>query len=133
MKPMSAMLARLSAAVLVVVVFAGCKSRGHGCHSTSDPVVGSASRPLPPMLPSPSATTPTVTPALPNAVPKSTTKYGGQKTCPVMGDELGSMGEAIPVTVKGETIFVCCRGCVRRVQADPEKYVAIVRAERAAP
>lgn len=59
--------------------------------------------------------------------------YGGQKLCPVTGDELGSMGEPIPVSVRGQTIWVCCRGCVAKVQRDPEKYLAKLRAERAAP
>ena len=58
--------------------------------------------------------------------------YGGQKTCPVMGEELGSMGPAVPVTVRGETIYVCCRGCAGKVQRDPDKYIPKVLAERAA-
>lgn len=56
--------------------------------------------------------------------------YGGQKTCPVMAEELGSMGPAIPVTVKGQTIYVCCRGCASRVQRDPDAYLAKVDSER---
>jgi len=40
------------------------------------------------------------------------------------------MGGAIPVTVNGETIKVCCQGCVKSVEDDPEKYLAIVHAER---
>ena len=58
--------------------------------------------------------------------------YGGQKTCPVMGEELGSMGPAVPVTVKGETIYVCCQGCASKVQRDLDKYLPKVLAERAA-
>lgn len=51
------------------------------------------------------------------------------KLCPVMGEPLGSMGEPVPVTVAGETLFVCCRGCVKKVKADPAKYFAIARNE----
>ncbi len=58
-------------------------------------------------------------------------KYGGQKTCPVMGDVLGEMGEPIPVSVKGQAVYVCCKGCVAKVQRDPDKYLAVVAAERA--
>lgn|GEM_PF-6247120 len=54
----------------------------------------------------------------------------GQKLCPVTGEPLDSMGGAIPVTVKGETIKVCCQGCVKAVTKDPDKYLAIVHAER---
>jgi hypothetical protein len=56
--------------------------------------------------------------------------YGGQKNCPVMDEPLGSMGPAIPVTVQGQTIYVCCRGCAAKVQRDPDKYLAKVMAER---
>lgn len=48
-----------------------------------------------------------------------------------MGDVLGEMGDPIPVSVKGQTVFVCCRGCVAKVQRDPDKYLAAVAAERA--
>ncbi|MDV6031466.1 MAG: hypothetical protein F9B45_15490 [Phycisphaera sp. RhM] len=51
------------------------------------------------------------------------------KLCPVMGELLGSMGDPVPVTVGGETLFVCCRGCVKKVKADPAKYFAIARSE----
>ncbi|MBX9583751.1 MAG: hypothetical protein K2X87_25905, partial [Gemmataceae bacterium] len=69
----------------------------------------------------------------PAALPPATAaaKYGGQRTCPVMGDVLGEMGEPIPVSVKGQTVFVCCKGCVSKVQRDPDKYLAVVAAERA--
>ena len=56
--------------------------------------------------------------------------YGGQKTCPVTDEALGSMGPPIPVTVKGQTIFVCCQGCVAEVQGDPDVYLAKVMRER---
>ena len=55
--------------------------------------------------------------------------YGGQRTCPVSGAELGSMGDPIPVAVKGQTVYVCCSGCVRKLKANPEEYVAKVREE----
>jgi hypothetical protein len=47
----------------------------------------------------------------------------------VTGEELGSMGNPIPVTVKGETVLVCCQGCVKKVQRNPDKYLAKVHAE----
>ena len=52
-----------------------------------------------------------------------------QKLCPVTGEPLGSMGGSIPVSANGETIYVCCQGCVKAVNKDPEKYLAIVRSE----
>jgi len=57
--------------------------------------------------------------------------YGGQKTCPVTGEKLGSMGPAVSVTVRGETIYVCCQGCVGKVQRDPDTHLRMVEAEHA--
>lgn len=70
---------------------------------------------------------------LPNVAPPiaAARPYGGQKTCPVMDEPLGSMGPAIPISVEGETIYVCCKGCAAKVQHAPEKYLAKVVADRA--
>ena len=57
-------------------------------------------------------------------------KYGGQTTCPVTDEELGSMGPPVPVKVKGQTIYVCCKGCVKTVESSPEQYIAKVARER---
>ena len=46
-----------------------------------------------------------------------------QTVCPVTGEELGTMGKRISVTVDGQTIFVCCRSCVATVKRNPGKYV----------
>ncbi len=46
-------------------------------------------------------------------------------TCPVSGEVLGSMGDAIKVDVDGREVLVCCKGCVKKVKADP-KYLAEV-------
>lgn len=56
-----------------------------------------------------------------------------QTTCPVTGEKLGSMGQPVPVSVKGETIYVCCQSCVDAVRAEPDKYLTIVRSQRAGP
>lgn len=76
------------------------------------------------------ATQPSPTPQ-PAPAAQAQAPYGGQRTCPVMDEELGAHGTPIPVTVRGQTIYVCCKGCVRRVQADPDRYLAMVAEERA--
>ena len=58
--------------------------------------------------------------------------YGGQKTCPVTGEELGSHGAAIPVSIQGQTIYVCCESCVNAVRRNPGAYLPKVEAERKA-
>jgi YHS domain-containing protein len=52
-----------------------------------------------------------------------------QRVCPVTGDELGSLGPPIPVTVRGKTVWVCCEGCVRAVQRNPDKYLPAIEEE----
>ncbi len=49
-----------------------------------------------------------------------------QKMCPVSDEELGGMGPPVKMLVKGEPIFLCCKGCEKRVNADPDKYLAKV-------
>jgi hypothetical protein len=46
--------------------------------------------------------------------------------CPVSGEELGSMGEPITVTVEGRDVRLCCKGCVRKIEAEPAKYLKVV-------
>jgi hypothetical protein len=46
-----------------------------------------------------------------------------QRVCPVTGDALGEMGVPIKVRVRGRDIFVCCKGCVAKIQREPTKYL----------
>ena len=52
-----------------------------------------------------------------------------QRTCPVTGAELGSMGPPVPVSVAGRTIEVCCGGCREKVMQNPELYLARMERE----
>jgi YHS domain-containing protein len=47
-----------------------------------------------------------------------------QGTCPVTGEQLGSMGPPYKTTVKGQVIFLCCEGCEETIKKDPDKYLA---------
>ncbi len=49
-----------------------------------------------------------------------------QATCPVMDEPLGSMGQPVKVLVGDKPIYLCCKGCVKKVQAQPAKYLAVV-------
>jgi YHS domain-containing protein len=64
------------------------------------------------------------------AAPPAAGPYAGQRTCPVTGEELDPAGGAIPVTVRGQTVYVCCPGCAATVKGDPEPYLARALAER---
>ena len=47
-----------------------------------------------------------------------------QKTCPVSGDALGSMGKPYKVTVKDREVFLCCSGCKGEITENPDKFLA---------
>jgi multidrug efflux pump subunit AcrA (membrane-fusion protein) len=44
-----------------------------------------------------------------------------QKFCPITGLLLGSMGVPVKITLKGQTVFLCCPGCVDEAKKNPEK------------
>lgn len=52
-------------------------------------------------------------------------------TCPVSGEELGSMGEPVSIVHEGQTIKFCCDNCVPKFKKDPEKYMAKLKEEAA--
>ncbi len=54
-----------------------------------------------------------------------------QAKCPVMDEPLGSMGGPIKVMVGDKPIFLCCKGCIKKVQAEPAKYLAMVYGNQA--
>jgi hypothetical protein len=43
-----------------------------------------------------------------------------------MDEPLGSMGQPVKVLVGDKPIFLCCKGCVKKIEAEPAKYVALV-------
>lgn len=50
-----------------------------------------------------------------------------QKICPVMKKPLPEKPQH--VMVKQRIVFVCCKPCIEKVQADPEKYLAVINAQ----
>lgn len=50
-----------------------------------------------------------------------------QEWCVVMKESrLGEMGPPLKLNVKGHPVFVCCKGCKRKAEADPDKTLAKV-------
>ncbi|HYW81465.1 MAG TPA: heavy metal-binding domain-containing protein [Thermoguttaceae bacterium] len=47
-----------------------------------------------------------------------------QRVCAVSGSRLGGMGTPVKVTMNGQSLFLCCKGCVGKVEKDPAGYVA---------
>lgn len=46
-----------------------------------------------------------------------------QKTCPVSKEELDSMGGPWKVSRGDNATFICCKSCLKQVQADPDKFL----------
>ena len=46
-----------------------------------------------------------------------------QKVCPVTGAALDSMGGPVKVLVGQRPLYLCCKGCLGKVQSDPEAYL----------
>lgn len=46
------------------------------------------------------------------------------KTCIVTGNELGSMGTPVTKVFQGREIKFCCKACVAKFDANPQKYLA---------
>ena len=51
-----------------------------------------------------------------------------QQFCPVTGAKLGSMSNPVPVVVGEHMVYVCCAGCVAKVEQNPEIYLPTSRA-----
>jgi hypothetical protein len=49
-----------------------------------------------------------------------------QQVCPVMGTKLGSHGMPVKMLVGDQPLYLCCKGCIRKVEADPQTYLAKV-------
>jgi hypothetical protein len=45
-------------------------------------------------------------------------------TCIVAGGKLGSMGEPVEVVAGTQLVRFCCKGCLPKFKADPQKYLA---------
>ena len=48
-----------------------------------------------------------------------------QEWCVVQTDErLGSMGPPIKLDIKGQPVFICCKGCKKKAERDPDATLA---------
>lgn len=51
------------------------------------------------------------------------------KICPVSGNPIGSMGPGITHLYHGRIYHLCCGGCIKTFDSDPEKYSKIAESE----
>jgi uncharacterized protein (TIGR03000 family) len=47
-----------------------------------------------------------------------------QKVCPMTGDPLGVLGVPEKIALKGQPVLLCCKDCIERAKAEPEKTLA---------
>lgn len=57
------------------------------------------------------------------AVVKSQLATYTSKICAVSGRELGGMGKPIDLVIANKLVRLCCKGCIKKVKADPLKYL----------
>jgi hypothetical protein len=46
-----------------------------------------------------------------------------QKVCKITGEDLFAMGGPVKVARGDQSVFVCCQGCIKTIQANPDKYL----------
>jgi hypothetical protein len=46
-----------------------------------------------------------------------------QATCPVRGLALGAMGKPVKITINGQAVFLCCKGCALEARNHPDEIV----------
>jgi hypothetical protein len=102
--------------VLGTVGLAGLVLVGTGCGDGHDRNAQSHAAPAAKAAEAPA------TPADPNAKPYPL------KTCLVSGEELGKMGEPFRFTYKGQEIKLCCKGCEKDFNKEPEKFLQKIAA-----
>jgi YHS domain-containing protein len=65
---------------------------------------------------------------LSGAAPEAKTERIGEpytlSTCPVSGENLGSMGDPVVKVYEGREVRFCCASCVGAFEKDPAKYLA---------
>ena len=103
---------------------------GHShSHASPAPTPATPKRASPPAAQSPSPrpaeieADPAVSENLSKLSPADRAAAIAQRVCPVTGDLLGEMGMRIKVHVTDRDVFVCCKGCVAKVQKEPGKYL----------
>ena len=66
------------------------------------------------------------------ATPADAKAIAALKTCPVSKEDLDSMGGPLKVTRGDKSTFICCKGCFKQIQANPDKFLGAPAAAAAA-
>ncbi len=68
----------------------------------------------------------------PAAADQAKAKPYALKTCIVSGEALGGMGDPVVQIHDGQEVKFCCKGCVKKFDKDPAKYIADMNKQVAA-
>ena len=52
--------------------------------------------------------------------------YVGEN-CVVTDNELGSMGDPVSLVYNGQEVKFCCKPCIKKFKANPEKYLSNIK------
>lgn len=94
----------------------------HGEHGDHDHAAVDADSPMAKMMP-----------GLKELSPEDYKSAMAQHMCAVSGEMLGTMGVPEKVDVKGKAVWICCDGCKDKLLADPDKYLAELKAKGITP
>jgi hypothetical protein len=56
-----------------------------------------------------------------------------QRVCAVSGEDLGSMGPPLKVSRGEQSTFICCKGCLKEIQANPDRFLRAAAAPGVTP
>jgi uncharacterized protein (TIGR03000 family) len=56
-----------------------------------------------------------------------------QSVCPITGDPLGALGVPVKITLKGQPVLLCCKDCIEKAKAEPDKTLAKVKEAKQKP
>jgi Cu(I)/Ag(I) efflux system membrane fusion protein len=59
--------------------------------------------------------------ALAKLSPEDRRRAENQEYCPVLGTRLGGMGTPVKLTLRGQAVFICCKGCEAKARSDEGK------------
>lgn len=115
------MIRRSPLALFLLVLFPLALALVAGCQGSTAPTQKTASTPV-----ESNTSDPEVKASLDKLSPEDRALAVAQKTCPITGEPLGSMGVPPKLTIKDQIVFVCCSSCTKKAEADPEKTLKAV-------
>lgn len=62
--------------------------------------------------------------ASPQSAAAASAKPYPLKVCLVTDNDLGSMGTPVTLVHEGQTVKLCCKPCVKKFKANPQKYLS---------